>query len=450
MVDFTSPEVLTDGVLETFISTLNGLERKPDIFLSVFRSVIGGESEESAVVEALLKMKDIAPVTKLEIWLDGHRNGFDFAAQFHQLQKISILPAEELDNSACDLDQLLGELPLIKMTIWPSLWEINSFPHKLETLSFYGDCETLPDSVWTAICDLRNLQHLKFAHFEIDYLEYPIPFQSSNLRTLFANVIAEQEYNITRQIIRPIYQNCRSLTSVELILWTCLSADFLLCLLQNPTLSSLILTSYGASPYTFQDLVCGAKNAPNLKTLRLPWPTTLGLHSNNEDGSMDWTSERDHSLDVPERLTFEESQQLAASLPKIQEIRFDIDGAEEACNAYWTWDEFPFWPIGTPEFMPLDLRNIDVEFWRKSQYALLQSFKIARFLDEPSACLNICTIFFHFNDPNYPDTEFRGLMGITLFLSLEQIRRHDSTLYCTQEDKTNSRCGDECKLLLKG
>jgi hypothetical protein len=193
------------------------------------------------------------------------------------------------------------------MTICPSLWEINSFPYRLETISFYGDCETLPDSVWTAICDLRNLQHFKFAHFEIDYLEYPIPFQSSNLRTLFANVIDESEFNITRQIIRPIYQNCRSLTSVELILWTCLSADFLLYLLQNPTLSSLILTSYDANPYTFQDLVRGAKNAHNLKTLGLTWPARLGLHSYDADGWLDWTS-RDHSLDVPERLTFEQGQ----------------------------------------------------------------------------------------------------------------------------------------------
>ena len=314
------------------------------------------------------------------------------------------------------------------MTIWSSLGEINSFPDTLEALNLYGDNEILSNSVWAAICNLRNLQRLKLAHFSIDHWEEPIPFRSSNLRTLFANVAAEREFNITTQIIRPIYQSCQSLTSVELILWTSLSTDFLLCLIQNPTLSSLIVTSRGASPYKFQDLVKGAKNAPNLKELTLPWPATLGLYGNNPDGSMDWTSPRDHSSDVPERLTFEQSQQLAASLPKLEQIRFDIDGAEEACNAYWTCDEIPFWPIG-------DLRTIDVEFWRKSPYVLLwQSFKTARFLDEPSPCLNICTVFFHFNDPNFPDTKFNGLMGITLFLSLKQIRRHDNTMYRTPEN----------------
>ena len=76
--------------------------------------------------------------------------------------------------------------------------------------------------------------------------------------------------------------------------------------------------------------------------------------------------------------------------------------------------------------------------------------KMARFLDASSACLNICTVFFHFNDPNYPDTKFFGLMGITLFLSLKQIRRHDGILYCHMKTKTNSRCGDECNILLEG
>ena len=243
-VDFTTPYSLTDGVLETFISALNGLEQKPEIFLSVHGSVIGDESDEPAVGEALLKMKDIAPVTKLEIKLDGFREELEFVSQFHQLRRISIFPAEQFDSdSACDFDRFLGGLPLIKMTIWSSLGKINSFPHRLETLNLYGDCEILSNSVWAAVCDLINLQHLELAHFDIDRWEDPIPFQPSGLRTLFANVAAEEEIIITAQIIRPIYQSCLSLTSVELVLWTCLSADVLLSLLQNPTLSSLILTS---------------------------------------------------------------------------------------------------------------------------------------------------------------------------------------------------------------
>ena len=90
--------------------------------------------------------------------------------------------------------------------------------------------------------------------------------------------------------------------------------------------------------------------------------------------------------------------------------------------------DFPFGPSELLKYMPLDFRKVDVGFWRKSQYALLQSFKMARFLDESSACLNMCTVFSHFNDPNYPDTKFIGLMGIILFLSLKQIRRHDEHL----------------------
>ena len=421
--------------MEAFISALNVLEQKPEIFLNLFKPVIGDESEENAVGEALLKMKDIVPVTNLVIKLDGLVKGFEFVSQFHHVRGISIFPTEELMSDRIrDLDRSLGGLPLINMAIW-SWWDVTSFPHTLEDLNFYGDAEMLSSSIWAAVCNLRNLQHLKLAHFDIDRWDDPIPFQSSNLRTLFANIASESEIKIMSQIIRPIYQSCQSLTSVELILWTSLSSDFLLCLFQNPTLSSLTVTSLGASPYTFQDLLEGAKNTPNLKKLMLPWPATLGIDHNGPEGLMDWRSSRDHSFDVPERLTFEESQQLAASLPKVQQIRFDIDGAVEADNQYWNWDEFDLWPIGTPETMPLDLRNIDVEFRRKSQYAVLQSFKMARFLDKVSACLNICTVLFHFNDPDYPDTKLTGLMGITLFLSLKQIRRHCGILYCTHENQ---------------
>lgn len=311
--------------------------------------------------------------------------------------------------------------------------DIDSFPHTLETLNLHGDSELLDNSVWNAICGLRNLRHLQLVHFEIDRWENSISFQSSNLRSFFANVTTEPETNIVSQMIQPIYQSCRSLTTVELILWTSFSTDFLLRLLQNPALSSLTVTCYGASPYAFQDLVEGAKNAPNLKKLKLPWPATLGVRSNNTDGSMDWKSPRDHSMDFPERLTFEQSQQLAASLPKLQQIRFDLDEAEEACNAYWTSDEYPFWPITASKVMPLYLRNIDIEFWRNSHYAfLLQSFKKARFLDKRSDCLNICTVFFHFNDPRQLETKFFGLLGISLFLSLAQIRRHNGILYYPQ------------------
>ena len=55
----------------------------------------------------------------------------------------------------------------------------------------------------------------------------------------------------------------------------------------------------------------------------------------------------------------------------------------------------------------------------------LQSFKIARFIDERSPYLNVCSVFWHFGDTSYGDVEQaeRAEMSMVLILSLNQVRR---------------------------
>ena len=175
--------------------------------------------------------------------------------------------------------------------------------------------------------------------------------------------------------------------------------------------------SSAACPYTFQEFADRAKTLPNLERLQLPWPASIGVSTNDNDGTeMDWRNERDDSQDVPERLTFDQCQALAAKLPKLKEIMFEIN-TESIADAYLTW---------SGHIMPVDPGKVDVD---KSRYE--QSFKMVTFVDEESPCVNICSVFaYSFHRSIYiPDGDEHEEISMSFLLSLTQVRRHATKRY---------------------
>jgi hypothetical protein len=242
--------------------------------------------------------------------------------------------------------------------------------------------------------------------------EDPFVFKSTNLRILSGTLTAKTEEILRKQIIEPIFASCQSLTSVALRICSSLSSTLLTIFLSNETLVDIDLRS-AASPYTFQEFADRSNTLPNLELLQLPWPASVGVSTNDDDGTeMDWRHGRDGRQDVPERLTFDQCQALAAKLPKLREIMFEIN-IESMADAYLTWSG----PIH--HIMPLDPGKVAV-----GKSGVEQSFKMVTFVDEESPCVNICSVFASScRQGTYNGEEYKE-MSMSLLLSLTQVRRH--------------------------
>ena len=244
--------------------------------------------------------------------------------------------------------------------------------------------------------------------------EDPFVFKSSSLRTLSGTLTAKAEGILRNQIIKPIFASCQNLQIVELHLNTSLSSEFLITLLSKESLVEVDLSAT-ASPYTFQDFALLSKGLPNVKRLRLPWPSSIGIPTNDEEGTvMDWRNERDGSQDLPERLSFEQCQLLAAKLTKLNEIVFDIN-TEPLAHTYQTWS-------GPLDYaISFDPSIVDEDIVRHDE-----SFKMATFIDERSPCLNVCSVFVNSfsGGDDASDADADSQMSMSLLLSLNQVRRH--------------------------
>ena len=217
------------------------------------------------------------------------------------------------------MDSALRHLPLKELTIYESERFV-SFPRQLQTLDIQLDSWVLTDSIWTAARTLKHLSDLIIECSDIEEREdeQPLTFSSSDLRSIFLRISARTEEIIGRLIIQPIFTGSQNLTYVELYVNTSFSSNLLALVLSIETLVNVQITS-SASPYTFLDLASLPKTLPNLETLRLPWPATIGIPTNDGDGtSMDWRYERDHSQDVAD-LAFTRS--MSAIRCKVPETR---------------------------------------------------------------------------------------------------------------------------------
>jgi hypothetical protein len=387
-------------LLRTCIAALEWSEIKTCFSIATRRHILG-----DPLADLFLYVNDKFSLTRLDIQLEGIHNDLllVFLSRFHDLQKLVVWDFSLRDNNEHDMDRFLGRLPLLKLALY-EVEQVASLPHQLKVLNIRcGGTPPLTNSVWTATCNLKYLSELDIQCDDTEETqnEEPFVFKSSNLQTLSGTITAKTEEILIQQIIQPIFVSCLYLTSVNLGINCSLSPIFLIILLSSESLIDVNINS-AASPYTFQEFSAHPKTLPNLESLQLPWPASIGIPTNDDEGVvMDWRYDRDNSQDIPERLTFDQCQRLAAKFPKLDEIVFEMD--TEALNTtYQTWIE------RLQHNMPFDPVTEDVY-----KLGLDQAFKMGTFFDEESPCLDLCSV--QHGNPN---------TSMMLCLSLNEIRRH--------------------------
>lgn len=404
-------------LLRTCITALEWSERKPTLSIITRRPILG-----NPLYDLLLYINERFSVTTLDVQSEGTQDNslLQFLAGFHQVQHLVVWNFR-FDESEHDMDRFLGHLSLHKLTVHDTE-HVASFPHQLNALEIQHHGTIHTNSVWAATCNLTRLTELYMDCEDTEEWrdEHPIIFKSANLQTLSGTLTARTEEILKNQIIQPIFTSCHQLTSLELYINSPLSSNFLALLLSKETLVDVELSST-ASPYTFQEFVGLSKTLPNLERLRLPWPASIGIPTNDDEGTiMDWRYVRDNSQDIPERLTFEQCQILATKYPKLNEIVFEMN-TEALCSRYWTW----YGPLH--DIMPFNPANVEADKIRRDQ-----SFKMATFVDEESPCMNICSVFvcpFPGISSYAMDEEAGWELSMTLFLYLILVRRHATKRY---------------------
>ena len=412
VIDQKSSSNYSVRLLRTWLAALEWSETKPQLSITTRRSIL-----ETPLGDLLLYINDKFSLTRLDVQSEGIDDNslLEFLSRFHDLRRLEIWDFRSNDDNEHDMDRFLGQLPLRELTLHETK-QVASLPHQLKILNIGSDgSPILTNSVWAATCNLKCLSELDIECDDIEETENeePFVFKSSNLRILSGSLTAKTEEIIGLQIIQPILVSCHHLTSVSLHINSSLSTTFLTILLSNESLMEVDISS-AASPYTFQEFSDLLKTLPNLESLQLPWPASVGIPTNgNEWMVMDWRYVRDHSQDVPERITFDQCQRLAAKFPKLNEIVFEMD-TEALYDTYQTWSG------SFQHDIPLDPATVDLEKTR-----LDQSFKMTTFINEESPCLNLCSVFgCSLDDSNYTDQEEGPQILMTLSLSLTQIRRH--------------------------
>jgi hypothetical protein len=370
---------------ETILAILTSLARlktKPKVS---FRRMLSYTSERDTLTNFERILRFELPVIKLQA--RGTLAGLSYVARFRQLERLEIYSSAECQ----DLCAVLNDIPLIKLTVIVKRNDlITSFPPNLRILRLYLSYSVtrLFHLTWIGICGLNRLDELVI-HCRTVEDGPSCRFESSNLRVFEFVVDHEREATVIPKIISSVFGDCCRLAVFRFRLNPFSSTNLSSIIIPTSTLN----VSPRSSLYIFQTLVDYGKIRRPRNTL--PWPT-------GDDG-------------VSERLTMEQAQQLAAARPKSDEIEFQL--SESAQNPYWR-SEFD-----SSNISPYDQSELRSKLGRMSEYALLQSFEMARLINESSPCLNICTFFFHFEEN--PDIQGDCGQNTVMFLSLEQVRRHN-------------------------
>lgn len=383
-------------ILFIILSCLAKLKNKPKVS---FLRMPGNEGENAlGIRELIIRFKDKLQIIKLET--DSAPADLQYAAKFHQLERLNV--HSSTGEKSFDLCQYVNLLPLVKMAVCVQANDMmRTFPERLRILRLYLFYSTLFHETWRAICSLKSLDELIIGAKDVEGGPL-LQFESSDLRKIHIYVDSNSDETVTCRIFSPIFQNCRHLRTAVLGM-NPLSSILSSIQIPSSTLSSLHVKDHLCS-YTFQNLVDNAGKLPMIRDTILPWPIC------------------DQDYQAPERLTFQLALRLSNAWCRSDEIEFRLKQSEQ--TQYWKWSEFDSLPLRIPSDMPLDHCNRNLPYHRGSHLAQLQSFKMARLIEESSPCLNICTVFFHYYDKNYPDTKGKWGQDIVVFLSLKNVRRH--------------------------
>ena len=405
--------------LSIFEILARSLQCQPELTLGIFGCGKPAFSTRICIQE-LLRLKDKLLVMAIHTKPSEQFDPLIFLPRFHQLRELHLdCNGQHYINALTDLAVIFKDINLEILSLYPCE-EVKSFPLTIQDLRLLNPKSTLSCLTWAAACDLYGLVELTVECLDTEISkEQHFQFKSTNLRVVDMTLGAAEEATLTRQIIDPIFSKCRSLESIQLTLKTSLSSptlERLTC--SNSSLTSLSIKS-AANSITFEELIDRAKHIPNLKSLTLPWPSTIGTRSNNYGQQVSWLSpERYHGNDVPHRLNFSQACLLSLRWPKLRHIEFEIDSKIEARNGYYTWSEFKTWRRHAKTLYPTSSPSMK-EYWM-----VLQLFKMDRFIDGTglSPCLDICTVFSQLEGTH--TVQDRSMQRITLSLSLDQVRKH--------------------------
>ena len=428
-IEFVLDDELNPDNLFSALKSLTRLTRTPRVS---FDRRPNTDGEHPALGRVIQQFKNKLTIVKLDA--KASPADLQYVAGFHQLERLNVYATSEFRG----LRRFLNGIPLIKLTVVVQGDDlISSLPPKLRILRLYLFGSTMFHETWSAVCGLKHLEELIIRCSGVELEDGPpCRFNSSNLRTFELSVDNTSDVDLARQILSPVLENS-SPSVVEVDLDNLESAVLPPIFTKSYALSSLVISSDSHTydefnSYTFEDLLAGVKNAPRLENAQLPWPTVNG------EG------------ETTPRLSYTHAQELANAWPNLDEIEFRLSPCLNQ-NQYSSWSGFDSFTLKIPENMPFDRQKLQFPFWRLSHWALLQSFKMDKFMDDASPCLNLCTLFFKFGDENYPDTTpGDGGQNISVFLSLKQVRRHAGHLYSFCLNKAESSCGKGCRLLLEG
>ena len=440
--------------LNAVLSRLDAAESIPELSIGLYDYDVAGGPTDSQTIErgeVMLRIQEKVPIVHIRFSSRYSPRKLRYFGQFGQLRALNLFggcvkSSPKFDNPA-DLREIFKNIPLEFLGM-ECAESIMSFPRTVKILKIDSGFEcrhSLSPLTWTAVCELPDLVELHLSYHRIDFSEEsPCRFKSSTLKKFHVHP-GSTNTTFHRHILQPILATASCLVSMKLEFYSsqALSSDFLSHFTSNATLSNLNMGHSTENPYLFRDLVELAKNFPNLQNLTLQWPAIVGTRRRTEG---QWP-ERIRDLDIPERLVFHECSQLAAAWPKLDQVKFQLDRHRAADPyLYSKWSE-----IAPQELLDMPLESCILGDWWVGHHYLLQRFKMARFIDETSPCLNVCTIFFHFDDRDHlAETSNYYNEEIIIFLSLKQVRRHLNHSYIHIYIHSDNRCAKECTHLLSG
>jgi hypothetical protein len=405
------------------LNILNSIESHPE--LSICFSDYNSEDrlEDDDIYERadpILRIKEKVPIKSLRLNTRWSPRKLQYISQFRQLESLSLCGRFAVSEGFGweDLDRVFEGIPLSTLKI-DAPCVIHTFPRNLRSLVLDEDFRphySLNYITWRAICSLRKLTELTLDYSSVDEWDDPCEF-SSNLKSFNASLPSDTVF--IRQLLQPIFSSSSRLTSIDFsVICNHLTPNLVECLTtSSPALSQLNVEAYHATPYEFHDLAGGDKTSPSLTRLTLPWPTSLGneITPRTERQRRFYCKIRDG---VPERLTFQKCKRLAAAFPRLDKIEFKVKKENMATtfSRYWLRGR------DTPN-MPFQSEKIG-EWW-VAYLERLQSVKMSKFIDVSSPCLNVCTLLFHFEDPDcVNETASLNFREVVILLSLDQVRKH--------------------------
>ena len=217
---------------------------------------------------------------------------------------------------------------------------------------------------------------------------------------------------VVRQILQPIFSRSSCLSSAKIYtVTTPLSSNFTRILIAaNPI--RLTAKTFATSTYRFHEIVDESLVAPRVKRLTLMWPSPIGTETERQKRGRIYAR-------PPDLLKFEHCRNFAAMFPGLNIMKFKVD--DEHMEAIW-----PRRWLRSNVTSSIPLQSDRMGTWWVTYLNRLQSLKMGKFIDACSPCLNLCTLLFHFEDPDCERQTTSGsyLRQLVIFVSLDQVRKH--------------------------